>query len=147
MRVNASALAHELHALSELDADAYARVTDARRSARGTSEETVHRELAIRTALLHAIDIPLAVARIAARVARLARTVAEKGNPHAITDAGVAALLASAACTGASYNVRVNARSLRDPSEADSSVQESIALATETTAVASLVAQMIDVAL
>ncbi len=147
MGVNANALANELHALSELDAEAYGRVTDARRSARGTSEETVRREIAIRTALLHAIEIPLSVARIAARVARLARTVAEKGNPHAITDAGVAALLASAACTGASYNVRVNARSLRDPSEADSSVQESTALATETTAVASLVAQIVDAAL
>ncbi|MEO6864795.1 MAG: glutamate formimidoyltransferase [Gemmatimonadaceae bacterium] len=147
MSANANALAHELHALSELDAEAYARVTDARRSVSGTSAEAVQREIAIRTALLHAIEIPLAVARVAARVARLARTVAEKGNPHAITDAGVAALLASAACTGASYNVRVNARSLRDPSEADGSVQESVALATATTAVASLVAQRVDAAL
>lgn len=144
---SAHAIAHELHALAKLDAEAYARVTDARRSARSTPDENAQREMEIRTALLKAIDVPLTVARIAARVCRLARTVAEKGNPHAITDAGVAALLASAACTGASYNVRVNARSLRDPAEADTSVRESIALATETAVVAAAVAQMIDAAL
>ena len=41
--------------------------------------------------------------------------VAEKGNTNAVTDAGVAALLAEAACKGADYNVRVNVSALDDP--------------------------------
>lgn len=147
MRDSAHDLAAELQRLAALDAEAYAHVTDARRSPRRTPEESAQREAAIRAALLVAIDIPLTVARIAARVARLALTAVENGNSNAITDAGVAALLASAACTGASYNVRVNARSLRDPSEGDAAVQESIALATETEAVAASVAHMVNVAL
>lgn len=147
LRATAHALARDLRALAELDAEAYARVTDARRSPRGTAEQSTQREDAIRTALLHAIEVPLSVARIAARVTQLALTVAEKGNPNAITDAGVAALLASAACTGASYNVRINTRSLRDPSEGNAAAEESIALASEADAAAATVARMIDAAL
>ena len=147
IRGSAYGLAHELQALAKLDAEAYALVTDARRSPRASTEESAQREAAIRTALLHAIDVPLSVARIAARVAQLARKAAESGNPNAITDAGVAALLASAACTGASYNVRVNVGALHDRSEGDAAVRESIALAAETEAVAASVAQMVNAAL
>lgn len=147
IRATAHRLAHELQSLADRDAEAYSRVTDARRSPRGTAQENIDREAAIRDALLHAIEIPLRVSRTAASVARLAQSVAQSGNSHAITDAGVAALLASAACTGASYNVRVNARSLRDPSEGEPAVRESISLATETEAVATVVAQLINSAL
>jgi glutamate formiminotransferase/formiminotetrahydrofolate cyclodeaminase len=42
--------------------------------------------------------------------------VAEKGNTNAVTDAGVAALLAEAACKGAAFNVRVNVHALEDKS-------------------------------
>ena len=42
--------------------------------------------------------------------------VAERGNTNAASDAGVAALLADAGCTGAGYNVRINVTSLSDPS-------------------------------
>ena len=53
--------------------------------------------------------------RAAAReVAELALAVAERGNTNAVTDAGVAALLAEAGCVGASYNVRINVVSLAD---------------------------------
>ncbi|HEY5087996.1 MAG TPA: cyclodeaminase/cyclohydrolase family protein, partial [Gemmatimonadaceae bacterium] len=147
LRITAHTLARELQDLSALDAEAYAHVTDARRLPHSSVEDSAPREAAIRSALLHAIDIPLAVARISARVARLARTVAESGNAHAITDAGVAVLLASAACTGASYSVRVNARSLRDQSEGDAAVRESIALTSETEAVAASVATLVRAAL
>jgi formiminotetrahydrofolate cyclodeaminase len=40
--------------------------------------------------------------------------VAERGNSNAVSDAGVAALLAEAGCVGASYNVRINVASLGD---------------------------------
>jgi formiminotetrahydrofolate cyclodeaminase len=43
--------------------------------------------------------------------------VAVKGNANAVTDAGVAALLAEAACRGAAYNVRVNVAALDDKSK------------------------------
>ena len=36
------------------------------------------------------------------------------GNRNAITDAGVAALMAAAGCRAAAYNVRVNVNDMRD---------------------------------
>jgi glutamate formiminotransferase / formiminotetrahydrofolate cyclodeaminase len=42
-----------------------------------------------------------------------------------VTDAGVAALLAEAACKGADYNVRVNVSALEDPSKGASLAKES----------------------
>jgi glutamate formiminotransferase/formiminotetrahydrofolate cyclodeaminase len=147
MRASAQRIARELQELARLDAESYTRVTDARRLPRGNAAETATRDRAVRTALLEAMDVPLRVARIAEQVARLAQSAAASGNSNAITDAGVAALLASAACTGAAYNVRVNAKSLRDAPEAVAAVQESITLAASAQSVAAQVAQVVNAAL
>lgn len=140
-------LVDELGELAELDAAAYARVADARRMPHATADETAARDAAIGTALLDAIVPPLRVARAAANVAVIAQVVATKGNPNAISDAGVAVLLASAACTGASYNVRINARSLHDQPDADAAVRESIELAALTEAIAADVTKLVNAAL
>ena len=44
---------------------------------------------------------------------------AEKGNTHAASDAGVAALMSEAACRGAVYNVRIHVGSITDKSAAN----------------------------
>jgi glutamate formiminotransferase / formiminotetrahydrofolate cyclodeaminase len=146
-RASALALATELQSLAALDAESYARVTDARKLPRANDQGRALREEALRAALLRAIETPLAVSRAALRVARLAHAVAESGNTNAITDAGVAALLASAACTGACYNVRVNVRALRDPSEGDAAAREAIALAADVEAIAASIARTVNAAL
>jgi len=143
IQTGALAVAHELQSLALRDADAYARVTDARKLPHRTPAETITRDDAIHDALLGAIEIPLAVARCSARVVILVSAVAERGNSNAISDAGVAALLASAACTGACYNVRVNASSLRDIADAEDSLAEAIALSAETEALAASVARTV----
>ena len=61
---------------------------------------------------------------VLAEVAQLAALVAEKGNTNAVTDAGVAALLAQAACKGAAYNVRVNVQALDDKSRGEALARE-----------------------
>jgi glutamate formiminotransferase/formiminotetrahydrofolate cyclodeaminase len=136
-------VARDLQSLASRDASAYARVTDARKLPHGTPDETAVRDEAVHNALLGAIEVPLAVARCAARIVMLVSTVSERGNSNAISDAGVAALLASAACTGACYNVRVNASALRDISDAEGAVEEAIALSAETEALAASVAQRV----
>ncbi|HTD84311.1 MAG TPA: cyclodeaminase/cyclohydrolase family protein, partial [Gemmatimonadaceae bacterium] len=93
-------------------------------------------------ALLEAAEVPLETARAAVEVAQLAVLVAEKGNTNAVTDAGVAALLAHAAAKGAAYNVRVNIQALEDKSkgqslagEAEQLVKKAGELADRTTAI------------
>jgi glutamate formiminotransferase/formiminotetrahydrofolate cyclodeaminase len=57
-------------------------------------------------------------------VTALSVIVATKGNTNAVSDAGVAALLAEAACKGAVYNVRINVASLDDKSAGAPLIEE-----------------------
>jgi glutamate formiminotransferase/formiminotetrahydrofolate cyclodeaminase len=102
-------------ALSQLvqrDADAYAQVSAAYK----LPKDSAGRQDAITQALLGAAQVPLETARLCVEAAALAASVAAKGNSNAVTDAGVAALLASAGCKGAAFNVRINVSSLDDRS-------------------------------
>jgi glutamate formiminotransferase/formiminotetrahydrofolate cyclodeaminase len=137
----AARLSNTLAALVQRDADSYAAVSSAYRLPRETEEQQRARAAAIAEGLLGAARVPLETARACVEVARLAATVATKGNANAVSDAGVAALLAEAACRGAAYNVRINVAGLDDraagaplAAEAESLVAECSRLAGEATA-------------
>lgn len=114
--LRAATLVTELQSLVERDAKAYGEVTKAYKLPQDTDEQVAARTAAIDDGLILAAQVPLETARACAAVADLAATVAAKGNPNAASDAGVAALLAEAACRGAVYNVRINVSSLSDRS-------------------------------
>jgi glutamate formiminotransferase/formiminotetrahydrofolate cyclodeaminase len=109
---NADALAASLSRLVDRDAEAYAAVSAAYK----LPKDSDGRDGSITKALLGAAEVPLETARLCAQAAELAATVAAKGNTNAVTDAGVAALLASAGCRGAAFNVKINVSSLTDRS-------------------------------
>jgi glutamate formiminotransferase/formiminotetrahydrofolate cyclodeaminase len=115
--LKAAALGNQLAALVKRDADAYAHVSEAYKLPKEPADAAARRSEAVTNALLKAAEVPLETARAAAEVAQLAAMVAEKGNSNAVTDAGVAALLAHAAAKGAAYNVRVNIQSMDDKSK------------------------------
>jgi glutamate formiminotransferase/formiminotetrahydrofolate cyclodeaminase len=112
--VRAAGLGNTLAALVARDAAAYAAVTAAYKLPAADDSQQRARMAAIDEALMGAAEVPLETARACMRVAELALAVAERGNGNAVTDAGVAALLAEAGCVGASYNVRINVASLGD---------------------------------
>jgi formiminotetrahydrofolate cyclodeaminase len=62
--------------------------------------------------------------RQCARVAGLADRLADIGNPNLITDVGVSAILAEAACAAARLNVEVNLKYLKDDDLAQSTRDE-----------------------
>ena len=111
---NAHALAEALSRLVERDSEAYAAVSSAYKLPKDSEADAAKRATAINDSLLGAAEVPLETAKLCAEAASLAAAVAGKGNSNAITDAGVAALLAEAGCRGAAYNVRVNVASLAD---------------------------------
>ena len=98
----------ELLGLAQTDAAAYDAVVRARRMARTTEEEREARRAAVGGAMVAAADAPLHIARLAAATMQLAERIAPMGNPNAVSDTGVAALLAGAAVRGAAMNVRIN---------------------------------------
>jgi glutamate formiminotransferase/formiminotetrahydrofolate cyclodeaminase len=122
--LKAVALGNTLSALVKRDAEAYSMVSEAYKLPKEPADAAARRAEAVTTALLKAAEVPLETARASLEVAQLAALVAEKGNTNAVTDAGVAALLAQAACKGAAYNVRVNVQALDDRSKGASLAAE-----------------------
>jgi len=104
----AASLRSELTRLVDADAAAYASVIAARRLPRGSDLERDARRVQLEAAIREATRAPLATARCASDVLELAERLAPIGNRNAVSDVGVAALLAAAAIRGAILNVRIN---------------------------------------
>ena len=98
----------ELLNLAELDAAAYDAVVKARRLPKETDLERQARSVQVAAATREATRAPMQTARVADTVLDLAERLAPIGNRNAVSDVGVAALLAAAAIRGAALNVRIN---------------------------------------
>ncbi|HEX7997533.1 MAG TPA: glutamate formimidoyltransferase [Pyrinomonadaceae bacterium] len=96
------------------DAASFARVMDARALPQGNEEESAKRVHIIEEALKGAAIVPLEVAGAAVQVLELLETLAEIGNPNALSDAATGAQLALAAVASARYNVLVNTAEIED---------------------------------
>jgi glutamate formiminotransferase/formiminotetrahydrofolate cyclodeaminase len=132
LALKAAGLVNTLSALVAKDAAAYTMVTDAYKLPSEPADAAAKRKAAIADALIGAAQVPLETARACAEVAALAATCATKGNTNAVSDAGVAALLADAACRGAIYNVRINVSSLDDKSRGAGLIEEANQLLAQT---------------
>lgn len=110
----ADRLREDLIGLVDEDAAAFDRVMAAFRLPRETPELKSARSREIQASYKAAVEPPMRVCRDAARVLALTGLVAEQGNPNAVSDAGVAALLAASALEGAALNVEINLGSIDD---------------------------------
>jgi glutamate formiminotransferase/formiminotetrahydrofolate cyclodeaminase len=108
----AGSLRARLVSLAGRDSEAFDGVLKARRLPQATADELAARDRALAAAELEATRVPLETAEACLGVLRLAETVAGRGNPNAVSDAGVAGLLAAAAGEGALLNVEINLKSL-----------------------------------
>ena len=112
--IRAASLGSRLARLVDADARAYGAVSDAYKMPKEPAAAVTARQAAIDRALIGAAEVPLETARLCAEVVEIAEVVAARGNSNAVSDAGVAALLADAACRGAAYNVRINVAALQN---------------------------------
>lgn len=110
----AESLRAELQQLAEDDVAAFNRLSAAYKLPRVTEADTAIRRDAIQSSLKRATEVPLRTARAAVAVLPLCPPVAERGNQAAVSDVGVAALLAHAAVRSAVLNVDINLRTLED---------------------------------
>ena len=98
--------------LADEDSDAFDEVMASFKLPKGSDEEVSIRRTSIRTATLKATEKPYETAELALDLLRVLPELARKGNANAVSDVGVAGLLASAACKGALFNVDINLGSL-----------------------------------
>jgi formiminotetrahydrofolate cyclodeaminase len=103
-----------LERLLQEDTTAYNGVITAFKMPKDTDAEKAARKAAVQAGLIIAADVPLEICRVAVEVCRLSKVAAQLGNPQAITDAGIGAILGEAAVVGAALNVRINLGSIED---------------------------------
>ena len=80
----------------------------ARRLPKESEPEREARAEQLAAAIREATRVPLATAKAASEVLELASQIAPIGNRNAVSDVGVAALLAVTAVRGAALNVQIN---------------------------------------
>ena len=114
LRDRAVATRGRLLELAQEDATAYGAVVAARHMPRDTDEQRAERAEARRRTMFTAADVPMRTAREALGALELATALAPIGNPNAVSDAGVAALLGDASVRGAILNVQINLPYLPD---------------------------------
>ncbi len=100
--------------LASEDSDAFDAVMDSFGLPKSTDDEKDARRTAIRSAMMTAASVPFETATLAMNLLQGLPELARLGNANAVTDVGVAGLLASAAAKGAVFNVEINLQSLPD---------------------------------
>ena len=99
---------HELIELIDKDTENFNLVMAAFKMPKETSDEISKRNEAIQRATILATDTPLKMAELSLKTLELLDDFVQYGNKNAISDVGVAALLATAGAKGAIYNVKIN---------------------------------------
>jgi len=111
--------------LADEDSQAFDGVMESFKLPKQTEEEKSIRLNQIRQNTLRAAIVPLETAKLSLEILKFLPDLAKYGNQNAISDVGVASLLASAACKGALFNVQINLSSLPD-GYADEVSEESV---------------------
>lgn len=105
--------------LVDEDSRAFDEVMNAFGMSKDTEEQKQKRSRSIQKAFKTASKVPMETAQKCARIIELGKTVVEKGNPNAVTDAGTGVNIAFGALKSALYNVQINVGSIKDESFAD----------------------------
>ena len=105
VQLTAIPLLHRSGILANEDSDAFDEVMASFKLPKNNDSEVESRRAAIRAATLKAASVPYETARLAADLLVMLPELAQKGNANAVSDVGVAGLLASAASKGAVFNV------------------------------------------
>ncbi len=107
-------LREKLAGLIDEDTNAFNEVMEAFKMPKETTEQKEERKKKIQEAYKNAALVPLSTARYCLKALDMCRVVAEKGNVNSVSDAGVAALMATAGMKAAILNVKINLPYIKD---------------------------------
>ena len=108
------ALRKQLLDLVDEDTRSFNAIMQAFQLPKSNDQEKSARKNAIQEATRYAIEVPFKVMELSLESMRIIKAMAEQGNQNSITDAGVGALCARSAVSGAFMNVRINCGSYDD---------------------------------
>ena len=112
-------LRDEMLGLIEEDARGFAPLAAAYSLPSSTEEEKAEKEKIMAQALLKACEVPIMIMEKGAEILEIAEELAEKGSVMAVSDVGVAVQFARTAVLGASMNVYINTKSMKDRKTAE----------------------------
>jgi len=110
--------------LVDEDTNAFHKIILGFRMPKSSSEEKEARKQAIEEATKYATEIPFQVMETAYQSMEVMQAMLKDGLPSSLSDAGVGVLCARTAVLGAYFNVRINAKDIKDREFADSIVKK-----------------------
>ena len=105
--------------LVDEDTHAFNKIIDGFRMPKGSEKEIEARKEAIEAATKYATEIPFQVMETSYQSMEVAKAMLQDGLQSSLSDAGVGILCARAAVIGAYFNVRINAKDIKDRAFAD----------------------------
>ena len=112
--VKGQAYKNKLLQLVDEDTNAFNKIIDGFRMPKVTDEEKEARKQAIEKATIYATEIPFQVMETAYNSMEVMQAMLKEGMQSSISDAGVGVLCARTAVVGAYFNVRINAKDIKD---------------------------------
>jgi glutamate formiminotransferase/formiminotetrahydrofolate cyclodeaminase len=110
---------NELLFLVDEDTNAFNKIIEGFRLPKTNNEEILIRNKAIEEATKYATEIPLKVMETAYNSIEVLLEMMKNGLQNSLSDGGVGVLCAKTAVTGAYFNVRINAKDIKDKDFAD----------------------------
>jgi len=118
------AFKNKLLFLVDEDTNAFGKIIDGFRMPKVTQEEKDLRKQAIEDATKYAIEIPFQVMETAYNAMEVMQVMVKEGLPSSLSDAAVGALCARTAVVGAYFNVKINAKDLKDRNYAEAIIKK-----------------------
>lgn len=119
LKEKADELQNEFLALMDKDAEAFYPLSQAYALPKNTEEEIRIKEEIMEKALVTACLVPMEIMKCCCKAIDIIKEFAKKGSVIAISDAGVAATFCRSALEGASLNVFINTKSMKNKEYAD----------------------------
>ncbi len=110
--------------LVDEDTNSFNKIIEGLRMPKATFEEKEIRQKAIQDATKYATEIPLEVMQTAYNSMEVMQAMLKNGLKSSLSDAGVGILCARAAVVGAYFNVRINAKDIKDRPFADAILEK-----------------------
>ncbi len=130
--VKGQAYKNKLLYLVDEDTNAFNKIVDAFRMPKATDADKKAKAEALEKATQYATEIPFQVMQTSFDSMEVMEEMAEKGLQNSLSDAGVGMLCAKTAVIGAYFNVKINAKDLKDRRFAEDILQRAEDLYTKT---------------